>query len=82
MLTCWNEKPEQRPPMSTLQQDLDDFGPALVENKYDYSTKEYMDRNGLTNLAPRPGRNRKPKAPRQHDREAQMGKRVRRKQQT
>ena len=80
MLTCWHEKPEQRPPMSTLQQDLDDFGPALVENKYDYSTKEYMDRNGLTNLAPRPNKHRRPK--KQQDREAQMGKRVRRKQQT
>ena len=82
MLTCWNEKPDQRPAMSNLQQDLDDFGPALVENKYDYSTKEYMDRNGLNHHAQRQGRNRKPKGSKQHDREAQMGRRVRRKQQT
>ena len=38
--------------MSTLQQDLDDFGPALVESKYDYNSKDYMRTHGLTNNIP------------------------------
>ena len=38
--------------MSTLQQDLDDFGPALVENKYNYPSKQYMKEQGLTNSVP------------------------------
>ena len=90
MLTCWNEKPEKRPPFSTLQQDLDDFGPALVENKYDYSYSEYMKREGLTNVVPG-GRRRKEgkkehssrrgstEQGKQRDREAIKEKRVRRK---
>ena len=52
MLLCWNKEPEKRPPMSTLQQDLDDFGPALVENKYNYPSREFMASEGLTNHAP------------------------------
>ena len=76
MLTCWNEKPEKRPPMSTLQQDLDDFGPALVENKYDYSYSEYMKREGMSNTVP--GRHGKA-GKKERDREAIKGKRVRRK---
>ena len=52
MLLCWNTQPEKRPPMSTLQQDLDDFGPALVESKYNYPSKEFMASEGLTNHTP------------------------------
>ena len=37
--------------MSTLQQDLDDFGPALVESKYNYPSKEFMESEGLTNYS-------------------------------
>ena len=76
MLMCWNEKPEKRPHMSVIQQDLDEFGPALVENKYDYSTSEYMKREGLTNVVPGRGR----KGTKQHAREEIAKGRVRRKQ--
>ena len=84
MLTCWNEKPDKRPPMSTLQQDLDDFGPALVENKYDYSYSEYMKREGLTNVVPGKGssRGRNKEQRKQSSREEIKGKRVRRKRET
>ena len=33
MLSCWAQEPKNRPPMDTLQQDLDDFETA-VEAKY------------------------------------------------
>ena len=61
--------------MSTLQQDLDDFGPALVENKYDYSYKEYMRTEGLTNVVHGP----KKHSSKQDDRQQKMKKRVHRK---
>ena len=33
MLSCWAQEPKKRPPMDTLQQDLDDFEVA-VQDKY------------------------------------------------
>ena len=77
MLTCWNADPAKRPPMSTLQQDLDDFGPALVENKYDYSYSEYMKKEGMTHVVPGRGR----RGSKQHNREEAKTRRVRKKHQ-
>ena len=48
MLSCWNGSLEKSPPMSTLQLDLDDFRPALIESKYDYCAEDYMRMHGLT----------------------------------
>ena len=52
MLGCWHSDPTKRPAFSTLQEDLDDFGPALVDSRYDYSPGEYMKTQGMTNQPP------------------------------
>ena len=52
MLGCWHSDPAKRPSFNSLQQDLDDFGPALVDSKYDYSPDQYMKSQGMTNQPP------------------------------
>lgn len=62
MLMCWNGDPEKRLSFSALQMDLDDFGPALVEAKYDYSAQGYMKEHGMTDKVERQGRGKRQKA--------------------
>ena len=51
MLSCWAQEPGKRPPMDTLQQDLDDFETAAQSKYADYAdlVPKYQNRKPKSN---------------------------------
>ena len=58
MLSCWHGRPEKRPTFNSLQMDLDDFA-AVVEEKYNYPSADFMEQHEMTSTIQIPRANKR-----------------------